>query len=612
MMRTSVAVALGFSFFLFAGCGDDDSGTVGPDEFGARAAQEIAIEGDINQLLTDLFPSPDTAQPHTLFAATKSSLATGDTADARQSASELLELAAATELEDPPGAEGFSELIDLLAEFVGITPPNIDPGLLDVDGDDGTVALALDDEHNLILTEQEFAGTIIEDEDIDDDLVIVIERVTEEERDGACLPTDLEQREGCYRFDRFPEGTFQDSVRVGVCQEEPVQTEDYQLHRFETLEEGVVPLPNVAFSQLDCGDFVAVRSSRAPLPWRLARSAWSATGGRLLDWIGPRPLRAVDAGFGGSTLDFSRIGWVKAMDVDVVAGDDQFAPPGSRVAIDPQVVVTHLPEGRDNLPIQETEVTFTVLEGDGTLNVGPNTSVTDTTDSNGLASVAWTLGNPGLNRLEAVVPGDTVLFTANAGDSIFVADFNDEPAGSPPQDPLIGEWSSVLGKVEIRADQGLLDDQPVVLEDTAGIGGGFPILNGKTAVIATSGVYQVAWQMAVDSLRPSGRASFSVSDPAGPVIGKVAMEDDGDIVAGTQDTALSDTGVDWEDGVPNSFLLTVDLDVREVSLRIGDTDVLVDAPLQAGATSLQRIEMASSGTTPPVTAAFDDIVVVRN
>lgn len=601
---------------LLAGCQDSGVPTAGPDDSRVSASSlpdHTDVEARINNRINALFPQPEKADAHREFDRIKDAVEDADLRRARSLMSGLLHLAETTELKDPDGStteEALDELVNLLFEFVGLEPP--------VDDDDGTVQVAEDGQDNTITTESEFAGTFIPDDAISEDVVIVIERLTEDEQTdlpgGDCLPIDLEQREGCYRFDRIPEGSFDAEVEVGVCAPETIP-EEFQLHKFEPEEaaEGVVALDNIALSfELDCDDPSFTRSSRSPLPWRFAKAAWDATGGRLLGWLGPRPLRAINVGFGGATTNFSRIGWAKAMDVDVVAGDDQFAPPGSRVATEPQVVVTHLPEARDGHPIQGAEVTFTVLEGGGTLNVGPNASITDTTDSEGLASVAWTLGDPGLNTLRAVVPRDTVIFTANAGDSIFVADFNDEPVGAAPRDPLIGEWSSVLGDVKIRAARGLLDDQPVVLEDTAGIGGGFSILNGKTSVIATSGVYQVAWQMAVDSLSTGGRASFSVSDPAGPVIGKVAMQDDGDIVAGTQDTGLSDTGVDWEDGVPNSFLLTVDLDAGEVSLTIGDTEIFDGKPMQASATALQRIEMASSGTTPPVTAAFDNIVVVKH
>lgn len=405
-----------------AGCQEQATQTVAPEGADAQAARggqqgappdNAALEGQINKLLQELFPEPEKRAAHKLFAEIKDALDDGDTQAAQAAAFDLLQLALQTDLNDPPGPtttdEALQELADLLFEFVGLDVPTI------ADDDDGTIALALDGQDNLILTEEKFAGTFIPDEALSEDLIIVIERLTEDEQDdlpgGECLPTDLEQEEGCYQFDRFPEGVFDDLVEVGVCY--AGTSDDFQLHRFSTPAEGVVALPNIAFPELECDDFTVVRGPGASTPWRLARSAWGATGGELLSWLGPTPLKAVDSGVGGSTDDFSRIGWARALDVDIEEGDGQTAQPGSQVSTDPTVKVTHLPESDNDDPVEGAEVTFTVVKGNGTVGNG-QTSVTVTTDSDGLASTSWTLGDPGDNELEASVPDETVTFTATA------------------------------------------------------------------------------------------------------------------------------------------------------------------------------------------------------
>lgn len=621
MKRFAAAVVLGLSLTVLLACRDDGSRTVGPEGTGIRAQQEPALEGEINQLIDALFPDPDTAAAHTLFADTKSSLAQGDTTDARQSASDLLELAAATTLNDPPGAQGYSDLIDVLAEFVGITPPDIDPSLLDTDGDDGTVAFALDGQDNLILTEERFAGTFIEDEDLNEDLVIVIERLTEDEQDelegGECLPlpASIEQKEGCYQFDRFPEGAFQELVEVGVCQVTPLE-EDFQLHKFETADEGVVALPNVDFPQLDCTDFTVARSGDSPLPVRWARAAWSATGGAALEWLGPRPLHAVDAGFGGSTLDFSRIGWAKRLDVDIVDGDGQTVQAGSPVPTDPQVRVTHLPEDDDDHPVQGVDVTFAVVEGGGALAAGQVTSVTDTTDSQGLVSVPWTLGSAGTNRLEVSVPGSTVEFTATATqDAIFQANFDDEAVGDVPQDPIVGTWTATSSpsgdSIRVQAQRGDLLQQPVVFFDSDVISGS-PFLEGTVEGTApTSGQYSVTWRMLTE--QGAAFAAVTVRDGQDRIIAGVNFESgsqSGNITAVAAGTE-TDTNFDWNAGVARSVRVDVDLDAGNVSFAIDGDPVagLQSVPFEnTSASSIDEIFFNLGGNTNQVYAA-DDIVI---
>jgi hypothetical protein len=93
--------------------------------------------------------------------------------------------------------------------------------------------------------------------------------------------------------------------------------------------------------------------------------------------------------------------------IEPIEGDDQTAPTGSAVPVEPAVRVLQGGE-----PAAGVEVTFAIAEGGGTV-VDP----TQITNGEGIARVGeWILGlAPGTNRLEASaegVPGNPVVFTA--------------------------------------------------------------------------------------------------------------------------------------------------------------------------------------------------------
>lgn len=508
---------LSFAALLLAGCEEDVSRTVSPDvdvraQRGGRGpSPEAAVEARINGLIKDLFPRPERREANQLFAEIKSSLARGDTAAATAGATDLLKLALTTDLNDPPGPDtardGLEQLADALFSFVGLSVPTV------ADDDDGVIALAPANTDTTILTEEKFAGVTIEAGDNGEDLVVVIERLTEDEQadlpGGECLPTTLDQREGCYQFERFPEGSFQDTVVVGVCH--VGISDEFQLHRFSDPAEGVVPLPNVTFGGLSCGTFTVASAADAPFPWQLARAAWGATAGRLVDWLGPRPLHAVDAGFGGSTLDFSRIGWAAQMDVDVVEGDGQTAAPGTQVATDPKVRVTHLPESDDGSPIHDVDVSFTVLSGGGSVGSQGSGSITATTDASGEASVTWTLGpSAGTNELQAAVPGDTVVFTATAApsSSLPVAGFG---TATVDGDKGVGEWSNALTVSVFSNDPDLDGSELLVMNDGTDLYLGLEVPDPFTA----SDIWEVRFDNTNDDTQVAGDDEIQYSQSGG-------------------------------------------------------------------------------------------------
>lgn len=417
---------------LLAGCKDEGPVTGTTDEArpgDASANAQIATSQDIRELIESLFPEPGLENAAlTQFGNIERELDKGNVEEARSKAFDLVEFARdklrAGQLQEPDpstsAAEGAGDLTDELLAFVGLQAPSVDPRVLSGEVD-GVVATASPDQDNTITTEQGFAGTVIEAEDIDEEILVVIERkLLADQGDlpgGDCLPTDDEQAEGCYRFEKSTTDPFLNEVVVGVCPEEFIRNEQgnyeqYQLGKFDPDNpgDGVVALPSRDAPFLDCSGFTVATASSDGL-WPLVGNGWNATGGRVLSWLGPDPLWAVDAGFGGATINWSRIGWFRPLDAQLFEGDGQTAFAGFPVDQDPTVEVT--PAHTGTPPLQGVDVTFSVGQGGGTV-AGGQTSATVPTDSDGLASVPWSLGSAGADSLQAVAGADTVIFTATA------------------------------------------------------------------------------------------------------------------------------------------------------------------------------------------------------
>lgn len=403
---------------LAVGC-DEAADPTATSETPSVQTNQAAPEGAINQLVADLFPASTAGEAHRLFAEMKSALARSDSEAARSSMFDLLALAEETELEDPSGAtttaEAHAELIDVLFAFVGLEAPEVDPAILSGETD-GVVQVAFPDQDNLIVTPAEFAGTFIEQGDLDEETLVVVERLEPDQQAGGdCLPLAVDQREGCYRFEKFPEITFQDEVLVAVCpvpgirDETDPASDQFQLARFdpENPGDGVIFLPSASESFLDCSGFDALaRADGSTTGLGLLARAGERAAGPLLGWLLPAPAEAVNLGFGGSTVNFSRIGWARPLAVEIVFPEpaETGAPAGQPVDVGVRVINPHAPVQPAPL-VGGVEVTFSVVEGGG--SVAP---ATVTTDAQGSAVTDWTLGQTvgATNTLRIAIPGDTI------------------------------------------------------------------------------------------------------------------------------------------------------------------------------------------------------------
>lgn len=425
---------------LALACQDRQLPTDGADEspsLSPAASVQPASAGDIEDLIEELFPEPglETAAL-TQFGNVQRKVEEEDLAEARSKVFDLigytLEKLEEGQLEDPSGSttteEAVSELIDLLLTFVGLEAPEVSPSVLSGETD-GVVAIAFPDEDNLIVTGNEFAGTFIPAGAVDVETVVVVERLDPTAQPGDdCLPIGADQREGCYRFDKSPDDIFNEDVLVAVCPVESLRDENdpdfderFQLAKFDPdrPELGVVALPSAAEDFLDCSDF-ATLASAGQGPLGLLAGAWSATGSRLLGWLGPAAAEAINVGFGGSTRDFSRIGWARLAEVQIASGDGQADFTGFPVDANPTVQVSPVHSPSPGAVLEDQDVTFTVTGGGGTVD-DPGTagddrlsSVSVSTDASGQAFVPWRVGSAGGNALQAAAAGDTVVFTATA------------------------------------------------------------------------------------------------------------------------------------------------------------------------------------------------------
>lgn len=400
----------------------------GPDDVGTSASHLPGPDAsDIEALIDALFPPPGLRNAaRAQFRNIDRQLHRGEVEDARDKMFDLVEFTLAKlendQLLDPPGPqtteEAVAELLNALFQFVGFPDPGFGASLFGA-GDVGVAVVGPDGA--TVVTNTQFAGTEIPEDALDDEVVVTIERLDVPDDVDPCLPTNLEQAEGCYRFDTSPalsevqssgEDEFNELVTVGVCLDPDVEDdpdgERFQLHKFDPEKpgEGTVALENAPAPFLECDGFTAMLHERGVL-YRYASGGWEAATQAVAWLLAPDGLEAADSGAGGLTLSYSNIGWAKPLTLTAVAGDGQDEEAGTTLPIDPKVLAETTHPTVE--PAAGVDLTFTFTDP-----VGAETSVTVTTDANGEVSAPWTLGAAGgKNFLDVTGPSpDTVAFAA--------------------------------------------------------------------------------------------------------------------------------------------------------------------------------------------------------
>lgn len=314
------------------------------------------------------------------------------------------------------------------------------------------------------VTSTGLAGTLFPAGALNQDVLLVIDRLDQQ----PCVPVDLPQFKGCYRFSADPRPSlFNLPVTVAMCVDAPglSHAQHDRLHIYQS-DPGrpVQSLLNVPAPFLPCDPSHLIGSR---LPGTLLELA------RLLDrMLLPTALHAAHLGVGGSTSDYSVFGWALPAQLSVNDGDNQAAVVGSALTTTPSVVVRDSSGGA----VAGASVTFTVVLGGGSI-----TNPVAVTGTDGIARVgSWTLGQQAAgNTLTATTVGAAnrvVTFTATG------------MAGTATQVVLSGggnQTASVGAPVATPPSVVVLDqfNNPV-----AGVGVTFTVMSGGGTVTPPTSV----------------------------------------------------------------------------------------------------------------------------
>ena len=245
------------------------------------------------------------------------------------------------------------------------------------------------------------AGTEFPSGALDDTVTLVITRVMS----GECLPTDVPQYQGCYRFTTEPHvDNFNLPVTVGVCMLDIAGVpyfNDQQLRLWKWSEvngDPIQELERVIIDYLDCPAPTALsaRGGSSLLLGATRAGSWLLK--PLAAVFGPSVAHADIIGYEGGKLgNFSLISWVRPLSVQITAGDNQSALAGRTVAIPPQVRVVNK-YGLTEMGLPGLVVNFTPSGNGASL---PSVI----TNASGFAKTEWILSTtPGANTLLARVP----------------------------------------------------------------------------------------------------------------------------------------------------------------------------------------------------------------
>lgn len=273
------------------------------------------------------------------------------------------------------------------------------------DNPDGSECLevAVGPDGGTFATEDSTAGAYFPPNALTSTVTLVIERYEaptgpgEPASEYLCIPTNFPQYGGCYRFRTEPAvAEFNLEVVVGVCPDPEALPLEEQLELWKWDEQDpatvtMLPRRNVEF--LACPGY-----DGNPLPNELGGLSWA---NRLLrplaKLFGPAPVYAGKVSpFGAGLNDFSRMGWVRPLSLQIAGGNQQqgyIAQPLPNPAV-VRVVASGEKVAGQNLGVGGIPVQFTPALGSGLAN-----PVNAVTDANGYAGTTWTLGNTGTNTM---------------------------------------------------------------------------------------------------------------------------------------------------------------------------------------------------------------------
>lgn len=246
----------------------------------------------------------------------------------------------------------------------------------------------VDSDGGTFVVESQLAGVMFPAGAISQSVNLIIERYEPSDDSEECLPTTMPQYTGCYTYRTEPVvESFSVEVVVGVCPDPAALPilEQLDLWKWSETNQTLDALPRRDVEFLNCPE-VAPSSSGSvlSLSHRMIRPV-----ARLLL---PAPVYARTLSpYGGGLLAFSRIGWVRPLQLTVVQGDGETAVTGS--AVDPQPVVRVTAAGEQvgdlAVPVGVAGVPVTFQPGTAGGSAAPSSTVTD---EDGYASTAWTLG----------------------------------------------------------------------------------------------------------------------------------------------------------------------------------------------------------------------------
>jgi adhesin/invasin len=272
----------------------------------------------------------------------------------------------------------------------------------------------------------------------------------------------------------------------------------------------------------------------------------------------------------------------------IAAGDGQSATVGTAVSVPPTVQVF----GNDGLPASGVAVTFSVVEGGGTI-----TGATTTTNQNGIASIgSWTLGpRAGTNTLQASAGNLLFTFTATATPRI--------PSDiAYPQTPLAAVYGTAGSSTDATLNDGgetvsfTLATQPASTEIT---------IDPQTGGISWSdallpGVYQLT--VTASNSAGSATASVTLTVTPAPLTLPSLVVTQSKVYDGNQTAAVATgtlTGVVGGDDVDLAVTATY------ADAQVGTPTITVDFSLSGTDafkyTAPENLELPGTITARPVT-----------